>query len=67
MRGKHTRGVWPNELEPQVVAQYIYNFIKPSLDSIVNAVSENPFLLRVNLMFRKCFVVQIYIFIRFFL
>lgn len=57
--------MWPNEFKPQDTAKYIYDFIKSSLDSIVNAISKNPFVLRVNIIFRRCFVVWIYIFIRF--
>lgn len=57
-------GCGPMNLSPST-AKYTYNFMKSSLDSIVNAISKYPFVLRVNIMFRRCFVVRIYIFIRF--
>lgn len=32
----------------------------------MNAISIYPFVLRVNVMFRRCFVIWIYMFVRFF-
>lgn len=52
----------PMNLSPKA-AKYIHDFIKSSLGSIVNAISKYPFVLRV--LAGRCFVVWIYIFIRF--